>query len=117
MTASAPPAMALITPRKSKSRPSTSTTTAHRRAVAMSFMRSIIVVAVFSAVSTPMEIGAWDIVVYGGGDAHRGQAEFVERQPAGEAPSASDHDEPLGSRVAQYLHRPLFALLFLLEVG
>ena len=63
------------------------------------------------------EIGAWDIVVYGGGDPHRGQAEFVERQPAGEAPSASDHDEPLGSRVAQYLHRPLFALLFLLEVG
>jgi hypothetical protein len=55
MTASAPPAMALITARKPESRPSTSTTMALRCEVVASFMRSITVAAVFSAVSTPME--------------------------------------------------------------
>ena len=74
--------------------------------------------AVFSAIAggADGELGARDVIVYGGRDANRGQAEPVQLQRTGEAPSASDHDESLCARATYEFYRPLLAYLALLEL-
>src|SRR5215217_5016783 len=93
-TASAPPAMALMSARYPQRRPITSTTWARWWELAVSFMRSMASRAVFKAVYPDSCVGAPHVVVYCCRDPHNLDPALLQPQCPSQAPLPADHHEP-----------------------